>query len=502
MKTLNLSPLKKILLLVIFTACCLVACKEEYDHTVDVMNPTVVSLNPIPGVEDIATSSNLVLTFDEPVKKGKGNIVLTGASSEITFDVTSDAVVIEEDPRVVTVKPGELASDETYTVKLERGIFTDLLGNEFLGSTSRPWTFKTAGDIGPLVIGTAPETGASDGSLFKLELTFLAEVMKGEGNISIYTADNAKVADIAVAGSAVVVNNRKVTINLSAPLEFATDYYVLIDNGAFVDTNRKKFKGFAEPTEWRFTTTSGSGSDLVFHLPLDNGFNDESGNKFDGAQGSTATADVQFVNDPVRGKVAHFVAGSYAVLPKHDLLRPTNSQSFSFNMWFKLTAIGSDPVLFSNSNWDSGGNPGLVLCIDGALTYTGPGSEGRGWLVKLAGGGRMDWRAGEMTPQAPALADEQWHMVTVVVNQATKILHVYIDGKEYFRENHATSRDLNTLTGALWDEVNDYPFTIWEDGTGVYNAGSDTRKMLDGYVDDIRYYNKALTAEEVFNLYK
>lgn len=114
----------------------------------------------------------------------------------------------------------------------------------------------------------------------------------------------------------------------------------------------------------------------------------------------------------------------------------------------------------------------------------------------------MDWRAGEMTPQAPALADEQWHMVTVVVNQATKILHVYIDGKEYFRENHATSRDLNTLTGALWDEVNDYPFTIWEDGTGVYNAGSDTRKMLDGYVDDIRYYNKALTAEEVFNLYK
>lgn len=171
-------------------------------------------------------------------------------------------------------------------------------------------------------------------------------------------------------------------------------------------------------------------------------------------------------------------------------------------MWLKLKGIGSDPVIFSNSDWDSGGNPGIVLATDGALTYTGPGTPGRGWLVKLAGGGRMDWRAGEMTPQAPALADDKWHMVTIVIHQDTKLLHVYIDGKEYMRQDHAASRDLNLLTGALWDETNDYPFTLWEDGTGGYNAGSDTRKELDGYMDDLRIFDRALSADEVDKLFK
>ncbi len=502
MKTLNYRIIAKLFTFALLASFFLPACKEEYDHTVDVENPTVVSFNPVSGVEEVSVNSSLVLTFNEYIKKGKGNIIITGESSTRTIDVTTDAVAISEDARIMTIKPGELDSDERYTVTLERGIVTDLLGNEFMGTAAgEAWTFATAGDVGPLVVSASPENGGNDGSLFKLELTFLADVMKGEGNITVYTAGNSKVAELSVAGSAVVIQDKKVTINLSAPLEFATNYYVTIDNGAIVDTNNKKFKGFGDSTGWNFTTTSGSGSDLVVHLPMDGGLTDESGNKFDAGQGSTATAQVAFVTDPVRGKVASFGAGSYAVLPKHDLLRPSNAQSFSFNLWVKLKGIGSDPVLFSNSDWDSGGNPGFVLCTDGGDTYAGPGTSGRGWLVKLAGGGRMDWRAGEMTPQAPALSDDQWHMVTVVVNQQTKILQVYIDGKEYSREDHAASRDLNTLTGALWDETNDYPFTIWEDGTGAYNAGSDTRKTLAGLVDDVRVYSKALTAAEVAGLF-
>jgi hypothetical protein len=57
------------------------------------------------------------------------------------------------------------------------------------------------------------------------------------------------------------------------------------------------------------------------------------------------------------------------------------------------------------------------------------------------------------------------------------------------------------LKGPLWDSKNDYPFTIWEDGTGKYNSGDDTRKTLSGLVDNVRIYKKALNAAEVAALY-
>ena len=503
MKIFNYITISRLFLLVLLTSCVLISCKEEYDHTVDVANPVVVSFNPVLGVEEVSINSNLVLTFDEIVKKGTGNIVIQGESSTKTIDVNSEAVTIGEDARVVTIKPGELESDELYTVSVDAGAFADLLDNKYMGTVAAtPWTFTTAGSSGPLVLALSPANGSKEGSLFKLQLTFLADVKKGTGNITVYMANNTKVAEMSVASSAVVVQGSKVVVNLATPLAFATGYYVTIDSGALLDADSKKFKGFSGSTGWGFTTTNGSGSDLAVYLPMDQDLLDASGNKFDASNGSTASKQVEFINDPTRGKVAHFVAGSYAVLPKHNLLRPSLTQNYSINIWMKLVGIGSDPALFSNSDWGSGGNPGLVLCTDGGATYTGPGSTGRGWIAKVTGGGgRMDWRAGEMTPKAPALSDNKWHMVTLVFNQTTKRLMVYIDGNEYTQADNAKSYDLNTLAGPWWDQTNDYPFTIWEDGTGKYNAGSDTRKTLDGFVDDLRIYNKVLTPAEITALY-
>ncbi len=504
MKIFNYTVMVRLSLLLLIISCCFLSCKEEYDHTVDVANPVVVSFNPVLGVEEVSVNSNLVLTFDERVKKGTGNIVIKGESSTKTFDITSEAVTIGEDARVVTIKPGELESDEKYTVTVDQGALLDLLDNKFMGTVdATPWTFTTAGTSGPMVLALSPTNGSKEGALFKLQLNFLSDVNKGTGNIAIFMANNTKVADISVASKTVVVQGSKLVITLPAPLAFATSYYVTIDKGAVVDVAGKKFAGYKGNSGWSFTTTSGSGSDLAVYLPLDQDLSDASGNKFDGSNGSTASAQVQFTNDPIRGKVANFVAGSFAVLPKHNLLRPSATQDFSINIWMKLPGIGSDPALFSNSDWDSGGNPGLVLCTDGGATYAGPGSPERGWLVKVAGGsGRMDWRAGVMTPQAPALSDNKWHMVTVVFNQKIKRLQIYIDGIAYNQESNVKSYDLNTLAGPWWDATNDYPFTIWEDGTGLYNASSDTRKTLAGFVDDLRLYNKALTPAEVTGLFK
>lgn len=487
---------------------CLGACKEDFDHTIDTANPAVVSYNPVSGVEGVAIDSRLILTFDEFVKKGTGTITITGESgSTQVIDVTSENVTIGEDERIVTIVPAELDADEAYSVTLDRGIVTDLLDNEFIGLPDGvSWTFTTAGESGLPLLSMMPANGDTEASLFELHLAFASAISKGEGNIKVFGADGSTIIDLPVASQQVVVDGGEVTVNLPAPLAFAADYRVAIDEGTFVDINGKTFKGFDEASPWTFTTTAGSADDVVVYLPMDDDLTDASGNKFNATRGAKATADVTFVQDAIRGKVAEFSAGSYAVLPRHDLLRPSATQNFSINLWVKVQGIGSDPVLFSNSDWDSGSNPGLVLCTDGGATYNGTPETGRGWIVKVAGSDaeartRIDWRAGQANPPAPALSDNQWHMVTMVINQTEKRLQVYIDGVAYAQEGNPSSDDLSTLVGPLWDEVNDYPFTLWEGGTGDYNAGSDTRKVLAGFMDDLHIYKKALTATEVTALF-
>ncbi|WP_188505156.1 Ig-like domain-containing protein [Parapedobacter pyrenivorans] len=493
---------------VVIAAVCLGACKEEFDHTIDTANPTVVSYNPVSGVEGIAIDSRLILTFDEIVKKGKGTITIAGESGGTqVIDVTSDDVTIGEDERIVTIVPSEFDADEVYTVTLERGIVMDLLDNEFMGlPEGTSWTFTTAGESGLPLTAMMPANGGTDASLFDLYLAFASAVSKGEGNIRVIGPDGSVLADLPVASQQVMINGGEVTVSLPTPLAFATDYRVTIEEGAFVDINGKTFQGFDEASPWAFTTTAGSADDVVVYLPMDDDLADASGNRFDATLGMKATAEIGFVEDPIRGKVVEFNPGSYAVLPKHDLLRPTATQNFSINLWVKLQGIGSDPVIFSNSDWDSGSNPGLVLCTDGGATYNGTPETGRGWIVKVAGSDanartRIDWRAGQTNPPAPALSDNRWHMVTMVINQTEKQLQVYIDGTAYAQDGNPSSDDLSTLVGPLWDEVNDYPFTLWEGGTGDYNAGSDTRKVLTGLMDELHIYKKALTEAEVTALY-
>jgi methionine-rich copper-binding protein CopC len=483
------------------------SCKEEFDHTIDAGNPIVVSYNPVSKVDGIAVGSNLVITFDEQIKKGIGSIHIVGKTSTQNIDIASDAVTIGDDKRVLIINPNDFVADENYAVTIDGGLVTDLLGNKFIGLPDGfSWTFKTVGKSGLALTSMAPVPASTAASVIRFGLTFASEVKKGSGNFTVYQkTGDIKVAEVSVASATVSVVGKQVTINMGTPLNFSTDYYILADAGTVVDADGKAFEGFEEKTSWSFKTTSGSGNSLAVYLPMDYDLSDASGNKLDAILGDKATTQFSFITDPERGRVASFPAGSYAVLPKHNLLRPSATQNFSYSMWFKVPAIGSDPALFSNSDWDSGGNPGFVFCLDGALTYTagGVGSSGNGWRIKVAdeSRNRKDWKAGAASPQTPALADNKWHMVTVVTNRTTQLMHVYIDAVEYNQVASAQGSSINTLVGALWDKTNDHPFTIWEDGTGAYNAGSDTRKEINGFVDDLRIYNKALSADEIKGIY-
>ncbi len=490
----------------------IISCSEDDDNTADIINPYVVSFNPTQGVEGVYTSSDLVLTFNESVIKGEGNITITTdvESGKQVIDMTSDAVTIGNVGRVVTINPQDFLSGRDYKVVISQGAVKDLAGNLFGGvSDSDMWEFKTGGNTGdldaPEISTLYPADGVTDGTVVMLTLTFNEDVKTSAGNFVIYNASDVAVATIDAESEDVTVHGAEITIALTKALDFGTAYYVNFDAGVVKDVAGNPFAGITDKTTWNYTTTAGSGSELIVHMPFDGNLNDVSGNMFNaflGQRENEDAVDVSFEQDATRGSVINFPAGAFAVLPKHDLLRPSETQDFSINLWVKIaTGTDSDPVLIGNSDWGSGSNPGILLCTDDAHEYAPGNGTDHGWIVNLAGDPkndfRMDWKAADTSPQAPSITDGEWHMITMVLDQVNKDLRVYLDGKEYRNDVEASYHDLSTISGPLYDVTKDYPWTIWEDATGKYNAGDDRRAALTGLMDELTIYNKALSADDI-----
>ena len=97
----------------------------------------------------------------------------------------------------------------------------------------------TSVDVAPSVISFSPADGASDVSLTSnIVISFNANVEKSSGNITLRegSASGTVIETIAVSSGSVTLSAAQVTIN---PSDFPTgkDIYVVIDEGAFVQSN-------------------------------------------------------------------------------------------------------------------------------------------------------------------------------------------------------------------------------------------------------------------------
>ena len=486
-----------------------ISCEKEEEDQGDIINPYVISYNPVSGVGGVDLSSDLVLTFDDIVEIGTGNITITVAdvpSATQVIDVTSDKVTLGNVARVMTINPQDFLSGREYQVVLDAGIVKDTAGNLFFGMPdNEEWKFTSGGNPGdldaPELAETLPANSATDAAVTGIALTFNEEVKEGPGNITIYTSGGAVVATIDAEGDLITFDGPTASIALTSSLDFGTSYYVHVDDGAIKDIAGNNFTGISDDSTWAFTTTAGSGSDLVVHLPFDGSLADISGNRFDAVgkgdyKGVPVSHD--FVTDGERGEVIKFNPGSFAQLPKHDLLRPGATQNFSVNLWVKLAGTDSDPAFIGNKNWDNGSEAGWLICTDDGHEYV-PGDDNDGWSVNISDGNRTDWEAGDCVPtNAPSVSDDQWHMVTFTVDRPNGKLSVYIDGVFY---THPEGEDISVQTGPFYDETLDYPVTIWEDGTGVYNHGDDRRIEMTGLMDELSIYNKVLTQDDITALF-
>jgi len=108
--------------------------------------PTVQTYNPADGATGVAPDTNLVLTFDDNMAKGTGNITIKRYSDDSIFeqiDVTSANVTISG--AEVTINPSvDFDSGTGYYVLIDATALADDDGNSYAGISNKDtWDFTT-----------------------------------------------------------------------------------------------------------------------------------------------------------------------------------------------------------------------------------------------------------------------------------------------------------------------------------------------------------------------
>ncbi|PLX88032.1 MAG: hypothetical protein C0618_05340 [Desulfuromonas sp.] len=120
---------------------------NQGSDAIDANSPEVSNLSPAADAAAVAVDANLVLTFDQNVSIGTGNITIHKASDDsviATIDVT-DGGQVSVSGATLTINPtDDLAGGTEYYVKMAATALEDASGNDFAGiSDTTTWSFTT-----------------------------------------------------------------------------------------------------------------------------------------------------------------------------------------------------------------------------------------------------------------------------------------------------------------------------------------------------------------------
>ncbi|KAF0200157.1 MAG: hypothetical protein FD170_3710 [Bacteroidetes bacterium] len=140
----------------------------------DVNTPGVSTYNPSDNASSVVITSNLVLTFNENVQKGTGNITIHKISDNSivqTIDVQNQAVSISNN--VVTINPADFAYGTRYYVNIPSGAIQDIAGNNYAGiSNNSTWNFTTVAPSVTNVTSTNADGSYKIGDLLTITVSF------------------------------------------------------------------------------------------------------------------------------------------------------------------------------------------------------------------------------------------------------------------------------------------------------------------------------------------
>lgn len=251
--------------------------------------------------------------------------------------------------------------------------------------------------------------------------------------------------------------------NLS-PKGTSTNYFVIASGtGLAVISGREGMLGGDVRNglvgHWKFDEATGM---IVY---------DSSGNSNHGSI-ITGTSSINRVAGKV-GDAINFDGGDdYVELVNLSALN-FGTSSFSYGAWVKAAAVGPSPNnrVISKRNGTGPSNIGYDLAVGPTEGLRAELSDGSGEAIVELGS---------------SINLNQWYFVMAVVDKSTNQFQLFIDGKQ-------VSSVINN-EGSL---SNSFPLTFSRISTG---AGGG--EYFNGLIDDIRIYNRALSAAEVKSLYE
>jgi hypothetical protein len=182
---------------------------------------------------------------------------------------------------------------------------------------------------------------------------------------------------------------------------------------------------------------------------------DASGNKNNGA----LMGGVQWVAQETGGALEFDGSTGYIQIPFSESLRVLNASSFTLTAWFRADAIPSE----NKEVFQQGDTNGT----------------GRTWLYINNTGLIQTYLGGSATPSGVNVTAETWFHAALVITEAgsADAIQIYINGKPV---GTAVQKGM---------ESSDGPYFI--------GCHKNLTNFWDGLIDDVRLYNRALSAEEI-----
>ena len=222
----------------------------------DTTAPTISSLTPDNGATGVAVDTDLVLTFNEPVRTGRGAITINPTTGPTVTIPVTDSNQVTVRGRTVTINPGnDLADGVSYHVLVPPGAIQDLAGNHHRGITDPDtWSFAMVDTTAPTISSFTPHNRSTGVAVdTDLVLTFNEPVRTGSGAVTIKPASGATVTIPVTDSNQVMVRDRTVTINPGDDLSGSVSYHVLVSPGAIQDLAGNHHQGITDPDTWSFT---------------------------------------------------------------------------------------------------------------------------------------------------------------------------------------------------------------------------------------------------------
>lgn len=225
----------------------------------------------------IKIDENLVLSFDEAVMAGSGDIVISNGKDTRTIAINDASQVTFNEYGEVTINPAaDLIPNTQYHVTMANGVIRDTAGNSFSGISDQTTLNFTTIASDPLLLGNGWDSSAAlfGPQEFKIDDTFALyfdeEVVAGSGDIIISNGSDTRTIAINDASQVSYSDesHRAVSINPLEDLIPNTTYSIQIASGVIRDAAGNSYAGTSNANPFNYASVA-SNPLLVWSNPQD-----------------------------------------------------------------------------------------------------------------------------------------------------------------------------------------------------------------------------------------